>query len=225
LIEVNLLPGGRAKTAGGPRFALPKLSGVLPAGDPWALSAGAAVVLVLLIAGWLFFGTRAQVQSLEAQVDQAVQDSVRLAEVIRRTEALQARRDSIAQRVAVIQEIDGTRYVWPHLMDEVARALPDFTWLSEMSQLSPGDLPSFRIRGRAGTVFALTTFMENLEASPFIRGVRLIESDQGVVDVGGGIQRPVYQFVIEASKREPPPELVETVPLFPADLGAEGEEN
>lgn len=212
MIEVNLLPGGRKGTGKKRSFALSLPS--LPKGDPWVLGGAGVTVLALLVIGWLHMGTAGQVEELEAEVQEKVQDSVRLAGVIARTEQLQARRDSIAQRVGVIQEIDGARYVWPYLMDEVARALPDFTWLLYLGQVGAAELPDLQIRGQAGTVFALTTFMENLEASPFIRGVRLVESEQVVADVGGGVQRPVYQFLIEAEAREPPPELIETVPLF-----------
>lgn len=222
MIEVNLLPGGRKSTGGGGGFklSLPKFGGgSLPKGDPWVLGSGAIALVALLGVFWMFSQISGEIDRLEGVEQAALADSVRLAGILERTERLQARRDSIAQRVQVIQQIDGARYVWPHLMDEVARALPDFTWLSRLDQLSPGSLPTFRIEGRAGTIFALTTFMENLEASPFITGVTLIASGQGMVDVGGGVQRPVYQFVLEAAAREAPEELIETVPLFGPDAG------
>jgi Tfp pilus assembly protein PilN len=221
LIEVNLLPGGRKSAGGGSKLSLslPKFSGGgLPKGDPWVLGAGAIAVIAILGLVWMFMRVSGEVDRLEQAERLAVQDSARLADVIRRTEQLQARRDSIVQRVEVIQEIDGSRYVWPHLMDEVARALPEFTWLTRFIQLSPGELPTFQLEGRAGTIFALTTFMENLEASPFIGGVRLIGSGQGTMDVGGGAQRRVYEWTIEAAAREPPSELIETVPLFGPDV-------
>lgn len=223
MIEVNLLPGGRKSAGGGGSgrsFSLPRFSGSLPKGDPWVIGSAAIVAVAVLAFLWMFSRVGGEVDRLEAAERAAVQDSARLAEVIRRTEQLQARRDSIAQRVDVIQQIDGARYVWPHLMDEVARALPEFTWLTRMVQLTPGELPTFSLEGRAGTIFALTTFMENLEASPFISGVRLIASGQGLMDVGGGAQRPVYEWTIEAAAREPPSELIEMVPLFGPEIEA-----
>ena len=68
--------------------------------------------------------------------------------LIARTELLTARRDSIAQRVAIIQEIDQDRYSWPHLLDEVARALPDYTWLTELTQVGTDPL-AIRLVGQA----------------------------------------------------------------------------
>jgi Tfp pilus assembly protein PilN len=126
---------------------------------------------------------------------------------------LNARRDSIAQRVGIIQEIDGDRYVWPHIMDEVARALPDYTWLEDLLQTSPGEPLTFRIVGQAGNNFAVTQFMENLEGSPFVRNVELVSTEQEVLATGG-INRIVNRFELEAEYERPPPELLETVPLF-----------
>ena len=141
-------------------------------------------------------------------------DSIRFADVIAQASLLQARADSIAERVAVIQEIDQGRYMWPHLMNEVARAMSDYAWLTRLFQVSVEEAPVFQIEGQAGTYFALTTLMENLEASPFIGGVQLIASQQVALSDDSGGARLLYEFVIEAEGRPPPPELIETVPLF-----------
>jgi Tfp pilus assembly protein PilN len=150
---------------------------------------------------------------LTVEVEEARADSVRYADLIEQNDALLARRDSIAQRVSIIQEIDGDRYVWPHIMDEIARNVPEYTWLTAILQTSLGEELQFRISGRAGNNFALTRFMENLEASLFIRGVDFVSTTQTVADAGG-VNRVVYDFMLDATFERPPPELLETVPLF-----------
>ncbi|MEZ4417444.1 MAG: PilN domain-containing protein [Gemmatimonadota bacterium] len=227
MIEVNLLPGGRKRQAGGKRFkfALPSRSKTTRKGpasssgmDTWVLGSAAAVVLSVGVMGWMFMGVGGRTKELTLEIEQAARDSARYADLIQQTEGLRARRDTISQKVAIIQDIDGNRYVWPHVMDEVARALPDYTWLTSLVQVDGGSAPSFRIEGRAGNNFALTRFMDNLEASPFIRGVRLISTEQVVESLPGGIQREVHQFSLEAGYEDPPTELIETVPLFSANL-------
>ena len=216
MIQVNLLPGGKKRPSKGPRvpFALPSF-GTIPK-DQFILGSAAVVVLVAVAAGYLFLGVSGRFSELTVSVDEAVADSIRYADLIQQHDALRARRDTIAQKVSIIQQIDGDRYVWAHLLDEVARALPDYTWLFSLVQVSAGEELQFRIEGRAGSVFALTTFMEGLEASPFIRAVELIETTQVLV-TEGTVSSVVQGFTLEAQFEQPPEEMLETVPLFGAE--------
>jgi len=225
LIEVNLLPGGKKRSSKGRGISLKGLSlpsfgkggggGFSMPGDPYQLGAAAAGVITLVTVGWLFLGVRSDGEELQVAVDAAVQDSVRFADLIQRTNQLTARRDSIGQRVAIIQEIDQGRYVWPHILDEVARALPDYTWLYEILQAQEDPL-QIRINGRAGSNFAITNFMRNLEASPFLRGVTIERTEQAPSE-----QNPteiVYVFELVVTFEPPPLEQLETVPLFEGDV-------
>ncbi|MFQ5536178.1 MAG: PilN domain-containing protein [Gemmatimonadota bacterium] len=215
MIEVNLLPGGKKRSSKGRgfSFSLPKLKGGgggLP-GDPYLLGAiGAGIVSVTVIV-WLFLGVRSDREEVQVALDAALQDSVRFHDLIERTNQLTARRDSIAQRVAIIQEIDAGRYIWPHIMDEVARALPDYTWLTELIQVQAEPL-QVRISGQAGSTFAITNFMRRLEASRFLRGVVLERSEQA--QSGADQQDIVYLFDLTVSYDPPPLDELETVPLF-----------
>ncbi len=219
MIEVNLLPGGKKRQSKKQRFSvsLPNIKG-LP-NDKWILGAAAVVLLAVGSAGYLFVSTNSRVAGSESAVNDAVQDSVRYADLIQKTETLQARRDSIAAKVAIIQEIDAQRYVWAHLLDEVARAVPDYTWLTNVMQVASGDPIQLKIEGRAGNNFALTRFWNNLESSPFIRNVRLVSTEQTEGGEGGGPNQGVYEFVLEADFEEPPVELLDLVPLLGSHAG------
>jgi len=213
LIEVNLLPGGkkRAAKSAGLSFKLPTIQ-AFPR-DSWVLGSALVVLVVVALSAFLYLSTTRRQEDLTVRIEEAVADSARYFDLIQQNNALNARRDSIAQRVAIIQEIDGDRYVWPHIMDEVARALPDYTWLVGLSQVSGGEPLRFRISGQAGNNFAVTQFMENLESSLFIRNVALVSTEQENV-TAGGINRIVNRFELDAEYERPPPELLETVPLF-----------
>ncbi len=178
------------------------------------------VIVVVAISAFLYLTTSGTHGELTVSIEAAVSDSSRYADLIQQNDALTARRDSIAQRVDIIQEIDGDRYIWPHILDEAARALPDYTWIQELMQVSAGDPLQIRIGGRAGNNFAVTQFMENLEASLFFRNVALISTEQVVEPVGGGVTRIVNQFSLDLDLERPPVELLETVPLF--DAGPQG---
>lgn len=183
--------------------------------DRWTLVSGLVVLALVVAAGFLYFTTGGERGDRIVAVDRAASDSARYADLIEKNAVLIARRDSIAQRVAIIQEIDGDRYVWPHIMDEVARALPDQLWLTNLFQVSRGDDLRFRIFGRAGNNTALTQFMDNLSSSLFIRNVTLISTEQ-VIETAAQTSRVVHSFQLEALFDRPPLELLETVPLFEA---------
>lgn len=216
MIEVNLLPGGKKRSSRGRAFSfsLPKLGGGgggFPA-DPYVLGAIGAGVLSVGIMAWLFFGVKSQRKELQVQVEEQVHDSIQYADVIERTKQLTARRDSIAQRVGIIQDIDAGRYTWPHIMDEVDRALPDYTWLRSVSQVSAGPPVQIRISGRAGSTFAITNFMRRLEASEFFRGVHMERSEQAPAEQNP--QDIVYVFDLTVNYEPPPLDQLQTVPLF-----------
>jgi Tfp pilus assembly protein PilN len=217
LIEVNLLPGGakRSKKGGGGgagfKLKLPQIGG-LPS-DRWILGSSAVVVVVLATVAFFFMKVRGDRDEAQLALDQQVQDSARFADLIARTQLLTARRDSISQRVGIIQQIDQNRFVWAHVLDEVARALPDYTWMTQLSQVS-SDPISVRLTGQAGNNFALTVFMEQLESSPFLQNVTLIQSNQEFAGQGTTSQQVVQGFILEVSYLQPPVEFLQTVPLF-----------
>jgi Tfp pilus assembly protein PilN len=215
VIEVNLLPGGKRRSAkkggGGLPISLPSLSAI-PA-DPYIIGAIVAGLATFGLLGWWYFSLSSSREDVRVALADALQDSANYADLIQRNEQLTARRDSIAQKVEIIQEIDAGRYIWPHLLDEVARALPDYTWLTQLLQVTVGETIEFQVHGKAGNNFALTTFWENLEASPFIRSVNLVQTEQVLEPTG----QLVFVFQLDAAYEAPPMELLETVPLFGPD--------
>jgi len=221
MIEVNLLPGGKkrrpSKGGGGGGSFLGKLSvpslGSLSF-DVWTMAAVLVVAGALGLGGWSYLGLSSRQENIQVLLAEAVQDSTNYADLIQRNATLAARRDSIAQKVDIIQEIDALRYVWPHLLDELARALPDYTWLTEVIQtVSQGETVDFQVRGLAGNNRALTTFWRQLQESPFIRNVQLVQTEQ-ILQPGGQL---VYQFQLNCVYARPPLEFLETIPLFGVD--------
>lgn len=225
MIEVNLSPSAKRRGKKGGRKAggassMPSIK--LPDFDKWLLFIAAGWIIGLGGLAWLFLGTKAEASELTEQIEQAVADSTRYATTISQTNELRARRDTIAMKLEVIQQIDEGRYTWPHVMEEISKALPDYTWLEGVAQLEGGAAPSFQIDGRTGSNFALTRFMSNLEASPFIRGVRLLSTTQ-VSEGAQGQEITLHQFMLEARFEEPTADLIQTVPLFAEDTEEVGD--
>jgi Tfp pilus assembly protein PilN len=193
---------------------MPDMKGL--GGDRWLLAVVAVAVITLGTAAWLWLGLSTDRGAVQESLAQAVQDSARYADLIAQTTELESRRDSILRRVSVIEEIDRDRMVWPHILDEVARALPEYTWLREITTIATSPVV-FQLNGRAGNTRAITLFMEQLQASPFVRSVRLITTQAVVENQNTPQQQVVQAFELEVEYEPVPLEDLETVPLFADD--------
>jgi Tfp pilus assembly protein PilN len=248
MIEINLLPGSgkksRSKSSG---IALGGvLSGIIAqVKDPYLIGS-AVVVIASAVAIVGLWGLQ---QSTSARLDRdlqtAVQDSIRFGLMIKERRKVLAQRDEVLGQLSMIKEIDDNRFTWPHIMDEVSRALPPYTWLTSLSQTSavpappgsellalpPGVQPqrpanaqatagqtaadsaaaarlTFRLIGQTVDIQALTRFMKDLEASPFIQDIQLVKSVTIIVD-----QREVTEFQLDAAWEIPDPSVIRTVPV------------
>lgn len=225
MIEINLLPGARKKkgSSKGASLNLGAAFGDLASKlkDPWLAIAIVGVVLGLSASGAMYALQGREAATLEEQQRVAVQDSTRYAAVLAQRSAAESQRDSILRQIAVISAIDGDRFIWPHILDEVARALPTYTWLRSVAQtsssapISPeaaaaGSAPRLGLRIVAYTVDiqAVTIYMKNLEASPFLENVTLGVSDKAMTD-----GKEVTQFTLDMQFSKPDGSAIRTVPL------------
>jgi Tfp pilus assembly protein PilN len=217
VIEVNLLPGGKKRASkGGLSFSMPKFSvgGGGGTRDWYMIFFAAAAVIGVGYMGWSYMRVSSEREDLEVRLESERQDSIRFAALIEQTNRLTARRDSIAERVAIIQEIDAGRFVWPHLLDELAAAVPEYLWLRSITYVSDNPL-QVRIEGRAGSIYAVTQFMRRLESSSFLRNAdpQSIQQQPSEEDPSDLVQ--VFELLV--TYEAPPLDELQTVPLFEED--------
>jgi Tfp pilus assembly protein PilN len=192
MIEVNLHPSGEKKRRkkgglfsgvdlGMPDFGDIEILDSIRA-EPWNAAFIASLVIVPLIVGVLWFTQRSSEQELESRLDTALADSARLADLRALSDSLTERRTEIRSRIELVRGLDQNRYVWPHLMDEVASALPSSAWLQGVTQQSPLPGLQVQVEGTAGTPLVITDFVRNLESSPYIRDVQIVGSSKEIID-------------------------------------------
>ncbi len=209
MIAINLLPGAKRKRgAKGPSLALPDVKQLLAfTKDPWLVAAIAGWVVAATFVGLMYLPRRQQLGALQPRLEELLRDSTRLQQVLVTKAEAEARRDSLLRQMEVIRAIDQQRYVWPHVLDEVARALPPFVWLDEIAPRAAsqdsgaaGAVPqmAFTINGKSADIQAITRFQRNLEESPFVTEVTL--GNTGQTNEQG---RDVNTFVINANYQQP----------------------
>lgn len=233
MIEINLLPGSGKKSKGrGASAGMgAALSGVAAkVKDPHLIAAVAASAIAVLVIGGLYWRQEQATSQLAEVEQQAVQDSTRYAAILGEKRQAEARRDSVLKQLDVIRAIDNNRFVWPHLMDEVSRVLPAYTWLTSMTQSSPMPMPGvaadtaakkdsseapapppamkFRLVGNTVDIQALTRFMKDLESSAFVQNVVLDRSSLAMVE-----GKEVTEFQLSAEYQTPDSTAIRRQPI------------
>ena len=134
MITVNLRPGQRRKRPGSPFKGM--LASFRDLGtkvkDPVLLLAVGAWVCVIGFLGFVYLNNVRQLYSLEPRLEQARSENRRFKTFLADKRHQEKIRDSLLAQITVIRNVDGDRYVWPHLLDEVTKALPAYTWLVDL---------------------------------------------------------------------------------------------
>ena len=135
MIEINLLPGsGKKNRSTG--FSLTAIAGQAGSRvkDPFMIAAAVSIIAAVGSIGFLHMAQAGKADELTERERRAVQDSTRFVAVLRERNRALAQRDSVQRQLEIIKSIDNDRFVWAHIMDEVSRALPPYTWLKTIQQ-------------------------------------------------------------------------------------------
>ena len=236
MITVNLRPGKRRKSSGAPFNFKGMLDGLRGLGtkvkDPLLLGAVAGWVCVLGFLGFVYLNNVRQLYTLEPRLEQARSENKRFKTFLADKRRQEKIHDSLLAQITVIRNVDGDRYVWAHLLDEVTKALPAYTWLVDLASApaeaagpataaAPAGTPApvdsapapkpdlvFNLNGRTIDIQAYTRFLRQLEASPWLTNVTPV-SAMTIVEK----ERPVTAFSIRATYHPADSAYIRTAPF------------
>jgi type IV pilus assembly protein PilN len=232
MIEINLLPGKKKKAATGAGFklALPDFQGLLATiKNPWLFVVSAAAIIVIGGGLLVFIAYSTRLRVLNSKLADVQAEKRRFDAVIAQKRQSEKIRDSLVAEINVIRGIDADRYVWPHVLDQITKALPPYTWLTGVSvagggNVAPGapgataatggvdsaGVPQIRvwITGSTVDIQAYTTFLRQLAASPWLTDV-MPATTSTVVEA----DRPLTAFNVAVRYRVADSVYIRTVPL------------
>lgn len=222
MITVNLRPGQKRKAAsGGLKDVGERAKGLFAkVKDPFLVGSVALCLGVAAFLGLGFVSANAKLNELEPKLEAARDEYKRFDGLLRQKRRAEMIRDSLLAQISTIRGVDGNRYVWPHVLDEVAKALPPYTWLTTLTaQVTPQAVAdtldsavvrpiTFRMEGRTMDLQAYTRFLRQLEASPWVSDVTPLEA-KTIVEK----ERPVTSFTIQAAFQRADSAYIRTVPL------------
>ncbi len=221
MIQINLLPGPKKRSVG---FSMPKFGDLVTSvKDPMLMGAGAAVAVSALFIGGTWFQQKQHMNNLRPTVQDLRVEHRNYRTLIGEKRRMELLRDSLLTQLEAIREIDQDRYVWPHILEEVTRAVPDFTWLVNLDFI-PSTVPidpitgvaaenarppvRFSIEGRTSDIQAYTRFFRQLGQSPWFTDMRL-----GATQTVQEQERPITSFQIEGTYRVADSAFIRTIPV------------
>jgi Tfp pilus assembly protein PilN len=245
MIEINLLPGaGKKRTARRQAVDFSAMASGMSGRlrDKFLIAAVVGVVVGVGAVGGLYMTQTSQDATLSERTEVAVRDSARYATFLKDRYRAEASRDTLLRQVNIIKSLDEDRYVWPHILDEISRALPQYTWLTVLGFAGtpqgatnvglapkapvdtsaagkkrppkrldtnvPKDVINVAVSGRTVDIQAMTRFMKDLEASPFLTNIQ-IDHSEIAVDQG----KEVTQFQLKLAYSRPDTTMLRRLPL------------
>lgn len=224
MIEINLLPGKKRKAPGaGLKLTMPDFRGLIAqVKDPWLIAAAASA---LLCGGGVLYYLyeRTHLAALESELVTARAERRKFDAYIAELRRAERLRDSLVAEIGVIRGIDADRYIWPHVLDQISKALPPYTWIVDVSNASPTAGPTVptepvvdsgapvvrvQVTGRTVDIQAYTTFLRQLANSPWLTDVTPAQSVTRIEN-----DRPVTEFNLTAAYRVADSVYIRTVPI------------
>jgi Tfp pilus assembly protein PilN len=168
MIRINLLP--RDEMPAPRRLTMPNLGSFAP------------LVLVLVAAAVVAAGSvyqSQQIAALEQTIAEEEAESRRLAPEIAKIKRLNQQRQDLNDRLDVITRLDSDRYFRVHLMDELNRALPGYTWVTRFEDVG-GD--TYAVEGVTFSNFLVSDLLQGVADSPWFASVDLLVAEKGKID-------------------------------------------
>jgi len=214
MIRINLIASDRRPLKGPAKG--------LQIGQKITVIGSLILVLAAVGVGWRYWALGQMAATADRQLDEARREEQRLAQILKEVQTFEARRQQLQQRATLIDELRRGQSAPVHIIDQVSRALPEMTWLTELRQ----DGFDVTIQGRCLSLTSLSDFVGNLEASRYFkRPVEILSSE--VVPGQAGAPDTI-QFSIRGSfqmagiEQATPPPPTKGRPKAPARGGNRG---
>lgn len=167
MIRINLLNTERRapKVAG--------LGGGFQAGQKMVVIGSLLLIVTVALLGWRYWALGQQEAQTKREIEAANREEQRLQEILRQVTEFENRKKVLEARLALIDELRKGQNAPVHMIDQISKALPEMTWLTNIQQTGY----TLQIQGRCLTLTSLSDFIGNLEASRyFMRPVEIIDS-------------------------------------------------
>ena len=167
MIRINLLPREDKTPRKGPSVSFKAGELVLPIG---------VVIAAALVMMGTALSQNARVSGLEKSIEEVDAQSRALAPQIERVNRLAQERAELDLRLGIISKLEKGRTEDVRMMDELAKCVPDYMWLTSASQDAG---TSLTLEGVTLSNRVVSDFMSRLDRSPMFANVELSFAERG----------------------------------------------
>ena len=157
MMRINLLPHREEK-----RKARQKQFGIL---------AGLTAVLAAALCGLLWFVFDAQITNQQGRNGYLVAETAKLDKQIEEIKRIREETAALLAKKQVVEALQSNRSEPVFLLDQMLRQLPEGLYLRAIKQVDT----KINVTGYAQSSARVSTFMRNIEASPYLENPNLIE--------------------------------------------------
>src|SRR5262249_3220321 len=166
MIRINLLAAERP-TAQKKKVSAAGTPGGIQAYLLLGLFAGGALAVCV----GLFLLKAASIRDLEGKIKEQEATKARLQAIKKQVDELQAKEETLKQKVKLIEDLKVAQGGPVHMLDELSKALPDFVWLTGMEQT--GD--RVKLSGQSNSLASIAEFMSRLQETEGVTALDLGE--------------------------------------------------
>ena len=186
MIRINLLPHEARRSSGG--FKLDRMKAI-----PLAVM---GVVLATCLSVMMVQGTR--LSAIQGDVAEAKIESEKYRKTIALINDMVQKEQELNRRLALVDQLDRNRYRTVRVMDEMARRVPRYMWLTGMKNIAPDRVA---IDGYAFSNLIVSDLMSSLDKSDLFSGTELTVAKRK--DVEG---QKTVGFTVTSTITDPPSE-------------------
>lgn len=186
MIRINLMPQDARKASRAAAFKIDRTR-IIPA-------AALAVSLIACSSAMMLQGAR--LSTLEKDVSEARAECEQYKKTIALIDEMVAKETELNRRLALVEQLDRNRFKTVRVMDEVARRVPRYMWLTAMKNLSE-DRVSFD--GYAFSNLVVSDLMSSLDKSQMFQDTELTIVKRQQVDGQNAVSFTVTSTVNPAS--------------------------
>jgi type IV pilus assembly protein PilN len=188
MIRINLLAVERERT---------KRRALIPAAHRVTIAASLILVATALFIGWWFWSLRQQSQKVDDEIAKSEVEMQQLRSVLVQVRQFESSKTALQQRVSLIEQLRRGQSGPVHVIDELSRTLPEYTWLTEVNQKGG----EFTINGMTTSLTGVSDYLANLAGSAWFKPpIELVSSE---IDASQKASEPIFKFSIRAKFNNP----------------------